>query len=692
MKIILIAVALVLAALPLRARQWTQTPGPEGGEIVSMASVGIILLAVTTPGVLHRHNGAEWERLGATDAQRLYSIGNTFIAVSYDAVSRSTDQGAHWERAPLSGTSFKLVVDGGMLYAAADDSLYRSADEGRTWSAFAHPGMGFYSLYVSGPVVMLGRGEGAGLYRSGDSGRSWSHVDAGLPAGVGADLFQRIGGSIYAAFGPFGVYRSNDAGLSWSPMNEGFTNVSGGYPPISSFLAMGERLWAASREGIYLHDGTRWMLKARSIANTLAKGDGFLYHGSNLGVAATTDSGMSWFSLDRTLNAHRVGALAAFDGAIYASGGGGIHMTTDNGLSWDRVAIIAVDRFAVGDGAIYALGRSTVSPGIFRATAESPWTRISDSLPYNALYLSALSASGDTLFAGYHRAGWDSAQYWRYGGIHRSTDRGATWSAVNTGLPNDGHGFALIDDIIQAGGAVLAMTADGLYRSTNGGESWSRVDVTLPNGNDYGIFAKGGGRVYLAGSTSVIASSDGGRSWSGTGPGLLQSGLIHHLQFIRGVLHATVSDGENIGRLFRLVDDHWVEITDRLPAGIPFETFIESGEVVLGGTQWRGVWRGSLDAPAGIDDGGDESAGDLSASPNPFTSGTSIGFSLDRGGSVRLSLLSPAGEEAGTIFEGMLPAGAHRFGVDGAGLASGAYRIRLAADGRVRSVGVVKVR
>ena len=118
--------------------------------------------------------------------------------------------------------------------------------------------------------------------------------------------------AVYAAFSGFGVYRSLDAGVSWSPMNEGFTTRSGHYPMISSFLAVGDRLWAAEREAIYLNDGARWIMKSRAMGNVLAKGDGFIYHGSDVGVSSTTDSGASWFSINRGLTAHRVGALAWF--------------------------------------------------------------------------------------------------------------------------------------------------------------------------------------------------------------------------------------------------------------------------------------------------------------------------------------------------------------------------------------------
>ena len=134
MRNILIAMALVLAALPLRAQQWARTTGPEGAEIVSIASTDIMVLAITRPGVLHSFNGAEWRNLGPTDARQLYAVGNTYIALSSEGLSRSTDRGLHWQRTSITGSFLKVAIDDGMLYAADDSTIYRSGDQGLTWS------------------------------------------------------------------------------------------------------------------------------------------------------------------------------------------------------------------------------------------------------------------------------------------------------------------------------------------------------------------------------------------------------------------------------------------------------------------------------------------------------------------------------------------------------------------------------
>ncbi|NKB68874.1 MAG: T9SS type A sorting domain-containing protein [Candidatus Latescibacteria bacterium] len=74
--------------------------------------------------------------------------------------------------------------------------------------------------------------------------------------------------------------------------------------------------------------------------------------------------------------------------------------------------------------------------------------------------------------------------------------------------------------------------------------------------------------------------------------------------------------------------------------------------------------------------------------PNPFNSGTTIPFQLDRTGIVQLHIFNLAGQPVRTLAEWPLPSGAHRVGWDGRdqrgqALASGAYIYRLRQGERV---------
>ena len=72
--------------------------------------------------------------------------------------------------------------------------------------------------------------------------------------------------------------------------------------------------------------------------------------------------------------------------------------------------------------------------------------------------------------------------------------------------------------------------------------------------------------------------------------------------------------------------------------------------------------------------------------PNPFNPATRVTVTLARPGTVRLALVDLLGREARVVREGPLPAGEHAISVDGAGLPSGLYLLRLELeDGAVEA-------
>ena len=67
-----------------------------------------------------------------------------------------------------------------------------------------------------------------------------------------------------------------------------------------------------------------------------------------------------------------------------------------------------------------------------------------------------------------------------------------------------------------------------------------------------------------------------------------------------------------------------------------------------------------------------------SASPNPFTSVTTVAFTLPEAGAVRLAVYDVLGREAAVLAAGERAAGRHEVVFDASGLAAGVYVVRLA--------------
>ncbi len=181
----------------------------------------------------------------------------------------------------------------------------------------------------------------------------------------------------------------------------------------------------------------------------------------------------------------------------------GYYYSSDQGSTWQTTG------FSAG-GSCFAVADSIVFAGY--------WGSISVSTDYGLTW-SAAGSSGlpasaiNSLVAtpgwagGYVIAGTDS-------GAYRSTDMGATWSAVN-------HGIAAYDQVatmILDGTYIFAGTQSGVYFSTDFGMTWKLVTYVT---NKVSSLASVGSYVY-AGSlgSGVLRSTNLGKDWQSINDGL----------------------------------------------------------------------------------------------------------------------------------------------------------------------------
>jgi ligand-binding sensor domain-containing protein len=99
-----------------------------------------------------------------------------------------------------------------------------------------------------------------------------------------------------------------------------------------------------------------------------------------------------------------------------------------------------------------------------------------------------LAVSGSSLFAGTHD-----------GGVYRSTDNGANWTAVNSGLTD-----TPIHALATNGAGVFAGTDAGVFRSSDNGASWSAVNSGLTSTDVHALAVRG---------TSLFAGTQGRGVW-----------------------------------------------------------------------------------------------------------------------------------------------------------------------------------
>ncbi len=179
-----------------------------------------------------------------------------------------------------------------------------------------------------------------------------------------------------------------------------------------------------------------------------------------------------------------------------------------------------------------------------------------------------------------------------YRGVYRSSDNGYTWAAANNGLDTAAlPGYSIypglqINSLATAGQTLYACTETGLYASTDEGASWSVVGSGLPQGVNSTAVASGGGYVYAAFTQQGIfrAPLNGG-SWTPINQGLPNSTYVNVLFFHNDCLFA----GRGFyGGIYRSSDNGttWKDVNYGLGNGDPrtILSMVTEGSTALIGT------------------------------------------------------------------------------------------------------------
>ena len=190
------------------------------------------------------------------------------------------------------------------------------------------------------------------------------------------------------------------------------------------------------------------------------------------GLFISTDAGQTWKAVVFASPPPTVSALAASpnfpqdalifagtmeDGVFISRNGGESWVTWNFGLLDLNIMALAVSPAFAEDETIFA-GTET---GIFRSiNGGRAWREIEMPFgfdPVLSLAFSPAYAADQTIYAGTENQG-----------LWVSRDGGDSWSRLAEGVISDPVNSILVD----AGGALLAVTGDALWRSADGGQTW----------------------------------------------------------------------------------------------------------------------------------------------------------------------------------------------------------------------------
>ncbi len=298
------------------------------------------------------------------------------------------------------------------------------------------------------------------------------------------------------------------------------------------------------------------------------------------GVWRTVNNGTTWEPVTDAAGIASVGALAVApsdanvvwvgtgDNSLTRSAywGNGIYKSTDGGATWNNMGLHDTQHIArivvhptnpniVWVAALGHLGTPNQERGVFRTIdGGRTWQRqlfINDTT--GAVDLVIDRRNPDVLYAAMYNAirlPWKMEEARPGGGIFKTTDGGARWTKLQNGLPSGSTGrigldicrknpnilYAVVDNFAlrsseggrNAGGFAPPGSFIGgeVYRTDDAGRQWRRVsaegvDVSRKAGysfNQIRVDPNDPDRVFVTGS-SLLESSDGGKTWVGLGPG-----------------------------------------------------------------------------------------------------------------------------------------------------------------------------
>ncbi|PHR26267.1 MAG: hypothetical protein COA38_15240 [Fluviicola sp.] len=298
---------------------------------------------------------------------------------------------------------------------------------------------------------------------------------------------------IYIGAPAGGVWKSIDAGATWTPLGDDLAVM--GISAIAISAANSNVLYVATGDA----DG----------------GDTY-----SIGVLKSTDGGLTWAEVGNVGgNLRDIVVDPADEDIVYVASNGGVYKTIDGGTTWNQVLVGSIRDLELKPGTASTIYAATSGQVRYSTDSGGTWTlatgiptgssRIGLAVtPANNAYVYVLLADGSG----------------DYGGIHRSTDSGVSFSPRNTNTDVfEGSSQSWYDMAIGASATNAEVIFTGVlnvWRSTNGGTNLTQLNSwSNPGGASYTHadihFLRGyGGKIYCGSDGGVYRSTNDGASFT----------------------------------------------------------------------------------------------------------------------------------------------------------------------------------
>ncbi len=438
-------------------------------------------------------NGPNVGRIGISIAKSNPDIMYAF----YDlpnmevAVYKSVNGGVAWTRTndgTLSGMNSNFGWYFGQVRVDPADAnrvfvmgvpLYRSQNGGSSWTPNYDPHVDHHAMYFHESTGRIWNGNDGGLYYSDTHGNSWTKVN-NLPFTqfYAIDVDYTLPERIYGGTQDNNTIRTLSGGTSdWAPILGGdgmytlvdYTNsdiIYAEYQWGNLYRSMDGGMNMEYIAGPMSTDRVNWSAPLAMDPATPAT----LYFGTYR-IWKTTDRGTSWqpvsddltqgidnyFYSVTTISISKINPLTVIAG----TGDGKVHISQNGGLTWQNIS----------------------------AGLPARWVTHVEADPFDA----------QTIYATLSGFRWDEP----LPHVFKSVNLGQTWTDISGNLPE----FPVNDIVLDPDlpGRIIVGTDAGVYGTTDGGATWSYIFTGLPAVPVCALAIHGPSRTIFAGTYGLSA-------------------------------------------------------------------------------------------------------------------------------------------------------------------------------------------
>jgi photosystem II stability/assembly factor-like uncharacterized protein len=473
---------------------WEKLDPPVNGQYIKLLcrTKNTLVAYVENSGTssviyLSEDNGDSWSipetPFNSDYINSIQSIHDVLYACSINEIYRSTDSGHHWEVFTSKVQNCNTLTYANNQFIAINMFSCWRSDDGVTWDTVVNNFFKPYNILALDSVgfksqrLLLGvsnsgweGGNPGGLFYSDDNGSNWFPVEEVNNAdhweisneGISYREFNKVSadGNIIFVTGRNEIeqFLSTDYGKSW--LFQRLPEISGD-PSLNSILIANNRLWIATREGLYYKNvsDSSWNVKMQDSSFLfLSEANQVIYAATRRSLFKTTDNGESWTICNNTAGLPWIMGLSAkentvvvllHDSVMYSNDFGEHFYSSELPVFWNQ------DILLTNDGKDFFI--ACQSSGMFLSIDNGAnWQKVNDS---TFSFLNGIAAGPGCIFLST-----------RDGGVIRSTDKGYTWKRFNEGFPkcqNSVNGLALSADTLFAVGQSNYLTGMGINKRSS---------------------------------------------------------------------------------------------------------------------------------------------------------------------------------------------------------------------------------